>query len=124
MAREGNQITTARGSLFDRSSPSSIKTKCRITKRMNQTQVETKPIQKSEHVVKDAQTDVSRPFYEGQTSRFLIIVLELALVLTTIYLFQLERDHGLLRILPSLFFGFIVYYLLPRRLRLPFLFLL
>ena len=90
---------------------------------MNEKGLEVKPIQRG--LIDSAEGDVrSRVFSSDRTIKFLIIVLELALILVTIYLFQLERDHGLLRILPSLFFGFIVYNLVPVKYRLLFLFLL
>lgn len=63
-------------------------------------------------------------FSSKNVLKFITIVFELALVVATIYLFQIERDHGFLRLLPSLFLGFILLNLIPLRFRPVFLFLL
>lgn len=63
-------------------------------------------------------------FSSRNVIKFITIVFELALIVATIYLFQIERDHGFLRLLPSLFLGFILFNLIPPKFRLSFLFLL
>lgn len=63
-------------------------------------------------------------FSSRNVFKFLTIVFELALIIATMYLFQIERDHAFLRLLPSLFLGFILFNVIPLRFRLIFLFLL
>lgn len=56
--------------------------------------------------------------------KFFTILAELAFLFYVIYKFQIEQEHSLPLITPSLFFGFIVYNLIPLRFRLPFFFCL
>lgn len=55
---------------------------------------------------------------------FARLILQLGLVILVLYLFQIEEQRGLLRIVPLVFFGFFVHSLLPLRQRLRFFFLL
>jgi len=56
--------------------------------------------------------------------KFLSVTVQLALLLLAIDLFRVEEIHGFLKILPLIFFGFIIHACLPYRFRLPFFFLL
>lgn len=90
---------------------------------MNEKNLEVKPTQTD--LIEGAANSIhSKTIFSDHFFKFLTVIFELALIVATIYLFQLERDHGFLRLLPSLFFGFIIYNLLPLKFRLPFLFIL
>jgi D-alanyl-lipoteichoic acid acyltransferase DltB (MBOAT superfamily) len=56
--------------------------------------------------------------------RFAMIAFELALILLVIYLFRIEREHGLVQMVPCIFGGFVIYHFIPARFRLPFFCLL
>lgn len=51
--------------------------------------------------------------------KYLFLIAELALIVFAIYTFQIERDQGLLKILPLILGGFILNLALPVRFRLP-----
>lgn len=53
-------------------------------------------------------------------AKFLLLLIQLALVLSVAHLFKIEENFGFLRITYLLFFGFMVHSLLPFRFRLPF----
>jgi len=46
--------------------------------------------------------------------------MQLALVIGVMYVFKIEGNHGLTRLLPVIFVGFVVHALLPLRFRMPF----
>ena len=52
--------------------------------------------------------------------KFLTLTAELVFLLLVIQVFRLEEIHGLVKISPIIFGGFIVHAWLPRGLRLPF----
>ncbi len=53
-------------------------------------------------------------------ARFLAVVAQLGLLFAALYLFRIEEQFGLVKILPLIFVGFVVHAALPLRLRLPF----
>jgi hypothetical protein len=56
--------------------------------------------------------------------RFLVIAGQLGLVLTAVYIFGIEETYGFPRILPLIFFGFVIHAWLPLRHRPAFFLLL
>jgi len=56
--------------------------------------------------------------------KYLFMTLELALILFSIYSFEIEREQGLLTILPLIFVGFVLSLVLRARYRLPMLLIL
>ncbi|MBA2245336.1 MAG: hypothetical protein H0W11_10295 [Gemmatimonadetes bacterium] len=60
----------------------------------------------------------------GDLVRFLAVVSQLGLLFMALYLFRIEEELGLVKLLPLIFVGFVVHAALPLRLRLPFFLLL
>ncbi|CAN5908339.1 hypothetical protein BH23GEM7_BH23GEM7_20020 [soil metagenome] len=54
-----------------------------------------------------------------ELASFLAVVSQLGLLFTALYLFRIEEQLGLVKLLPLIFVGFVVHAVLPLRLRLP-----
>src|SRR5262245_33684482 len=63
-------------------------------------------------------------FFSSQAFSFLSLTCQLGVVILAIWRFQIEDARGLPALLPLIFGGFIVHYLLPKEYRRPFFLLL
>ena len=67
---------------------------------------------------------ITRIGWRIRLAQFLLILIQLAMVMILLRLFEIEPGSGLLRILPLVFIGFVVHAMMPARWRLQFFLLL